>query len=167
MKEIWKSIYENYEVSNFGNLRSIDRQIIHPKSGPQLIKGKTMRPNVGKNNGYYYASLRIGGKTYKKYIHDLVCLAFYRDKPDKSHVDHIDKNRLNNSIENLRYTTILENCRMPGSKHPRSVLTESQVIEIRKRYNYTRGHAKILAKEYGVHDSEIGHIIKRRIWNHI
>lgn len=63
---------------------------------------------VRENNGY----LRF---TVTKHIHRLVAEAFI-EKPDDSKcwVDHIDGNRSNNSVENLRWVTPSENCMAYG-----------------------------------------------------
>lgn len=63
-------------------------------------------------HGYYYVSL--GGKKYK--VHRLVASAFIGDVDGKE-VDHIDTNRKNNSLDNLRIVTRKEN-----ANNPRSIL---------------------------------------------
>lgn len=55
-----------------------------------------------KTNGYR----RISGVI----VHKIIATAFYGDQPSPSHVvDHIDTNRRNNRVENLRWVTRLEN----------------------------------------------------------
>lgn len=53
-----------------------------------------------------------------------------------------------------------------GSKHPGAVLHESQVIDIRKRLDEGE-RIYILATEYNVSSSCIGHIKYRKRWRHI
>ena len=59
---------------------------------------------------YGYATININGKIYKK--HRLIANQWINnDSPDtKNKVDHIDRNKLNNHISNLRWTTNKENC---------------------------------------------------------
>lgn len=56
----------------------------------------------------------INGEQKRKYItvHRLVYLTFIGDIPEGYHVDHLDKNRLNNKLSNLRLLTCYENSNM-------------------------------------------------------
>jgi hypothetical protein len=53
-----------------------------------------------------------------------------------------------------------------GENSGNAKLTESQVIEIRRRRSNGDG-GRVLAREFGVTPSLIGHIVKRRIWKHV
>lgn len=55
----------------------------------------------------------------------------------------------------------------PGESHPRAILKESQVLEIRKRYLPHRITAKMLASEYGVSEREIRSIVYCENWKHL
>jgi hypothetical protein len=100
MEEIWKECGEsklkNYEVSNLGRVKSIDK-----KNGFE----RYLTHNLDKD-GYHKVS--ISGKG-NKFIHHLVAYAFKGDRPENNHIDHIDRNKLNNKVENLRYCTFSEN----------------------------------------------------------
>lgn len=54
-----------------------------------------------------YAQVRINNKAYS--AHRLVAEAFFGKCPENKEVDHIDRNKLNNDIQNLRYVTKSEN----------------------------------------------------------
>lgn len=89
--EMWKKIDDlpGYSVSNKGRVRKDET-------------GQTMV--LGKNNGY----VRI---VVAKHVHRLVAKAFL-DEPENEHrqwVDHIDGNRSNNDVSNLRWVTPSEN----------------------------------------------------------
>lgn len=96
VKEIWKPIkgYENYEVSNLGNVANKIRE-------KQLKKSLT-------TNGYQKVRLYYGGigKTFT--VHSLVVNSFM-DRKNESVVNHIDYDKTNNSLSNLELVTQREN----------------------------------------------------------
>ena len=100
---MWKKInnYENYEISTDGEVRSLDREVKTQK-GSRHYKGKLLKPNIG-TNGYYYVQLSKNSISETKYIHKLVAEAYLTNPDNLSDVDHINKNKLDNSLENLRY----------------------------------------------------------------
>jgi len=54
-----------------------------------------------------------------------------------------------------------------GSNHPRSKLSETDVINIRKNYNNKRDYALKASKKYNVSWHTINYILKRKTWKHI
>lgn len=108
MIESWKDIphYEGfYEVSNFGNVRSVDRWVWNGKK-EFLRKGKTLSL---KPNRYIEIHLCKEGVVKKHYVHRLVLSSFVPPIPDKPYCNHIDKNTYNNHLDNLEWVTALEN----------------------------------------------------------
>ena len=69
---------------------------------------KIMSP-VLNHKGYYTISFRVNGKDKRFLLHRLIATAFIPNPYNKPQIDHIDTNKSNNSIENLRWTTQLEN----------------------------------------------------------
>lgn len=111
MKEIWKSVkkFEGlYEVSNFGNVRSVDRVIVDHNNNRCLhYKGKLLKP-LNNGNGYLIVQLRKNGKRYVKYIHRIVAETFIGKIGDND-INHKDFNRSNNCVTNLEICTRKEN----------------------------------------------------------
>lgn len=111
VKEIWKDIdgFEGrYQVSNFGNIKSVDKYIITRKAYNQRRNGILRKLQVSKNN-YIFISLKKEGKQYNKYIHRLVAQAFIHNPENKCEINHIDCDKSNNHVSNLEWVTSSEN----------------------------------------------------------
>ena len=135
--EIWKPIvgYENiYEVSNYGNVRSLDRFV---KTEKKPRKGKILKPRIdSKGSGYRYTNLSYEGKIVKISVHVLVLEAFVCKRPNKFiHARHKDGDRTNPRLDNLEWGTISENMQdkvkhgtaQRGEKGSRTKLTQEFV----------------------------------------
>jgi hypothetical protein len=87
VNEIWKSVdikdkqKQNYYISNYGRIRNNSR----------LLKLRI------DNNGYFSIN--------NIYVHRIVAIAFIPNPHNYSIVNHIDGNKLNNTINNLEWTT--------------------------------------------------------------
>lgn len=109
--EIWKSIkgFEGlYEISNLGNIRSLDRLVKHSKSGFRKCHGKIIAKRIG-DSGYYFSMLYKDGKYYHVQIHRAVASAFVKNPDSKPQVNHINADKLDNRCENLEWCTASEN----------------------------------------------------------
>ena len=110
--ESWKPIkgYEGYyEVSNFGQVRSITR-IITDSWCVRNFKGKTLKQT--EHNGkqpYYYVTLSKNHISRKELVHRLVANAFIDNPLNKPQVNHIDGDVHNNCVNNLEWVTNAEN----------------------------------------------------------
>ena len=116
--EEWRAVvgWEGmYEVSNRGQVRSLDREV-PTKKGKRFCKGRILKPlkssTATKGKYYYQADLRNGKEGGgKKNIHRLVAQAFVpNDDPvNKQWINHKDGNSLNNNVDNLEWCTPKEN----------------------------------------------------------
>lgn len=111
MSEEWKTIkgYEGlYEVSTLGRVKSLDRYVNCCYGSKQLRKGRLIR-FIHKPNGYLMASLCKSGNRKNFYVHRLVAEAFLEKQEGKDFVNHIDRDRKNNNLNNLEWVNVREN----------------------------------------------------------
>lgn len=110
LNEVWKDVegYENqYQVSNLGNVKSLNRVFID-SIGREVFKlGKILSQNINKKSGY--SSVLFGYKGKRKYIHRLVATAFIENPENKPCINHKNKIRNDNKVKNLEWTTYSEN----------------------------------------------------------
>lgn len=112
MKEIWKDIkgYEGYyQVSNLGNIKSLDiitiqlhhwsQQYVKHKYKGRVLKGSK------NSKGYRIITLHKGNETEKKLVHRLVAEAFIPNPNNYFYINHKDNNPSNNKINNLEWCT--------------------------------------------------------------
>ena len=104
--EEWRTVpdFPNYEVSNFGNVRSKDR-IVSRKGNPANLKGFPLKTKVSR--GYERVTLYSGNRELHKqiFVHRLVALAFIPNPNNYPCINHIDENKLNNHVSNLEWCT--------------------------------------------------------------
>ena len=83
---VWVVIpgHSDYEISNAGEIRYKETDIL-------------VRPTL--NRGYY--RVKIDGERF--YIHQLMMWSFHPDVYSKRYIKHIDGNKLNNCLSNLKY----------------------------------------------------------------
>ena len=121
-KEVYKSVvgYESfYEVSNLGNVRSLDRtHTFNRCKGIVTAKYKgSVRKGVLNNWGYLKVQLRTPGHSKGKYIHIMVAEAFLGHIPKRGLVvHHKDENKRNNRVTNLEVITHSDNVRRAQTK---------------------------------------------------
>ena len=88
----WININDKYRINQSGEVQNI-------RSGRILKKGWKGGDNT-KEGAYH--TVRIQPKR-ADYVHHLVALAFLPNPEGKETVDHIDRNRQNNHVSNLRW----------------------------------------------------------------
>lgn len=114
-KEIWKDIPEFegfYQVSNLGNVKSLDREIITYIGNNSYIrkyKGRILTPRIGDRGGHKVVTLRKPNVRKAPYVHKLVAEIFLGPRPKEKVICHNDGNPNNNAVFNLRYDTIRNN----------------------------------------------------------
>lgn len=159
--EIFKkvTVCDKYSVSNYGRVRND-------------VKGTFLTPRNLK--GYQRVSLWYNGKANDHRIHRLVAQAFLPNPENKPEVNHLNGIRNDNRLCNLEWCTGEENSRhraqtlnqgdtFKGQNNGNSVLTEDDVLEIRKSsLSKTQ-----LSEKYKVSTTQIHRILTRKLWTHI
>ena len=117
--EVWKAIpgYEGiYEVSDQGNVRSLDRYVYRPtllwgQAAMTFCEGRELKPQRDKK-GYLEICLSNGcKKTAKRFkVHRLVAMAFIPNPDSLPMVNHKDEDKHNNRVDNLEWVTPQQNC---------------------------------------------------------
>ena len=173
--------YEGYyQVSSHGKVRSLDRVIKEKTGKTQTIKGRVLKQRINPG-GYYYIGLGKNGIKATFAIHQLVAQAFIPNPDSKPTVNHIDGNKLNNSLANLEWATYSENLshayktglrravsiKAVGTKNYKRKLKPEQVIEIKRLLATGNLTHKEIAIKFGVARSTITEIKSGRRWKHL
>lgn len=178
-KRVIFSIYENNIVDGFTKVKSLENYCINEDGLILNVRTRgVIRPSIGKK-GYLQVCL-TNKNTYS--IHRLAALTFIENKENKTEVNHIDGNKLNNHISNLEWNTTQENLEhkrinnlgktlkaklsATGINNSQAKLDEEDVIFIRTNCE-TIIDIKKFSKELNVSIATIYDIKNRRSWTHI
>lgn len=163
--EQWRPVpgHSGYEVSSHGRVRSYRNRQGHPVAEPRL-----MSPGR-RQDGYRVIKL---GRHHQTGVHILVLTSFVgpRPAPDME-CRHLDGNRANNHLGNLRWGTRSENyddrrghgTTNDGERHGNARLSNAQVKEIRA----STASIRDLASRYSVSPITIGKITSGASWQGI
>lgn len=171
--EAWRPVlgFEgHYEVSNFGNVRSLSRSITRRDGRKRTYFAQSMLAKV--RDGYYLLFLRKQAVSYSRLVHRLVLEAFVGPCPPGMECRHLNGNRLDNRLENLRWGTpeenradqLLHGTRRRGESNAQAKLSDAEVDKIRAAR--AKFSTRVLGAMYGVSSSTISRIQtgKRRGW---
>lgn len=161
---MWKQIENfDYEINSEGVVRR--------------ISSKRIKKSFKRKDGYIGIQLyKAKDKVVNYQLHRLIADAFISNPENKLYVNHKDSNRENNSLDNLEWVTFEENVKHgyelgyatnKGSNNGFSLLTEQQVLEIRKRRVEEKLTYQKLATLYNVSYGCIAGIIQKTNWKHI
>lgn len=151
-----------YEISDLGRVRSL-----HRRNFMGLLSA------TDDSQGYPVICLNRQGKRHAKTIHRAVCRAFHGEpRPLHREVAHLNGDRPDPRARNLKWCSKGENhfhkrlhgTLLRGSSHPRSKLTEEDVIAIRSASN---GDRIAISRRYGVSVHTISDIRAMRRWKHL
>ena len=168
--EIWKIVdgYENYQISNNGRVKSIEREVNYWRGGKRIKKEKILKPDVDKD-GYLVVTLFDKNIKRKRFrIHRLVALAFIPNPENKETVNHEDGNKNNNCISNLTWQSNIENQQHAWKNGlKKGKLTKNQVRVIKDLLKNTTLNNTEISKLFNVDPSVISNIKLNKIWKNV
>ena len=145
--------YENYLIYPDGRVWS--------KKG----KGKFMK-SQDNGNGYFWVCLSKNNKVKYHYIHRLLAIHYIPNPDNKLQVDHINRNRADNRIENLRWVSWSENQQNKNKqKNNSSGITNISYIKRDRDWVYSKTtNGKLYTKRFKTMDEAIAHKLIREIF---
>lgn len=103
---------------------------------------KQMTPQLTED-GYLFVSLKKEGVRKKCFIHRLIALQYIENPDNLPQIDHIDRNKRNNNLDNLRWCS--QHTNRLNRTDLLSLKTEDELLE---RTNKLREYKKLKAREY-------------------
>jgi hypothetical protein len=154
--------FPNYQATTSGDIISYAGR-----------KARVLKARVG-SAGYLSLTLCKDNIKTSRLIHQLIAETFLGPRPKGYVVDHIDRDKLNNKVENLRWVTYSENnrnkdpfespSRFPkGVAHKAAKLSEESVREIYRRA-WALVNQGVLAKAFKVSRTTITQIKHGQVW---
>lgn len=171
--ERWEAVvgYEgSYEVSDQGNVRSIDRT--HYFRGvKRYARGVPLKP-LSHPSGYRRVTLWKNGVYQSAFIHTLVLEAFVGPRPSGHEAAHGNGVKKDNRLENLRWATPSENqadrethgTGRWGKPHVIGHLDAETVRRLRQHYLLAPVSITELAAHFGLPRTTVADVVKRRTW---
>ncbi len=169
------ALRKRYAVSNYGRIVSYCSDDFNDAS---LVKGGALK-------GYKTLPLRPFGRSTTFYVHKLVAQQFIeKSQEDETFVIHLDYNKCNNFVENLRWAnkkdmfehqqgnpSVLEGRKKMKGRKPceGAKLTDTQVMLLKKRISDPRRKTrlKIIARQFGISEIQLHRIKRGENWGHI
>ena len=170
MQEAWVEIHGTggrYSVSNLGNVRANWSDVPQRNLPNRKRIEKTAQLCAWVHTtGYMRVSL---GRGAQRYVHRLVAEAFLPNPESLPQVDHVDGNRTNNRLDNLRWVSARQNSLAGGDRHQwesQRIASAKRRIHDAKKHEYQalldQGHSlRQIAKLFGTSHSAISAVLKR------
>lgn len=176
MKEEWRDItgYEGYyQVSNMGRVRSLTRTFPRSDGSTATYQGRELTPSGGP---YLHVILSKNNVHNIVRIHRLVAETFIPNPDGLQYVDHIDCNKSNNRIDNLRWCSAAQNARYAQENgllagkfnydklpdETKQAMKAPRLVPIVRDDGRTYGSVEEAAKELGVTHGAISHVLTGR-----
>lgn len=167
--EEWRACigFPGYAVSNFGNVRSLDRTITTTHGSQRTCKGQMLKARPTKE-GYLIATLSIGGIHWHKLVHVLVAHAFLGEPPAGAEVHHKNRWRSDNRAANLEYkdSTIHLAEHFTGEANPAAKLSDEKIATMQRLIREGKSQRQI-ARILQVNQSTICRAARGETWKHV
>lgn len=127
--------------------------------------GRRLRTFIHES-GYEMITISNRGRKERYRVHRLVAAKHLGIQRDKA-VDHIDGDKTNNRVENLRYCTLQENLNKyweDGNYHGRIKLNREIAEQMRQEYRSGRKTIKVMAKELAVSYDYACKVVRGEYW---
>jgi hypothetical protein len=154
-----------YSVSEDGILLCWRKQ-----GGGILSEPKVMKPGLS-SRGYRTVCLYRDKIAHTKKVAFVVLLTFVSDRPRNTVISHLDGNRLNDKLSNLKWETQKDNVARKvahgtmnfGERHGRAKLTKQDVINILEKRSLGWTY-RALVKHFNIGQTQIGRIVRKEHW---
>jgi len=177
--EVWRPVvsWEGfYEVSNFGQVRSLERPVACKSGFMRMVKGHTLiQQRYGRGKKWHRVSLWDKQEGTPRPVHQLVLEAFVGPRPEGHVTNHKDGNPDNNHVSNLEWCTVtynnvhaldtgLRNIR--GEDHYAHRFTVADVREMRRLRKEGMGPSAI-ARHFQASLHTVRKIVEYKTWKHV
>ena len=137
-------------------------------------KARRLKTPPNSRHGYCTVCLCRNGRIYNKRVHILVLTAFVGPRPDGMQSRHLDGDKTNNHLSNLKWGSaaqnygdmVLHGTNPQGERHGNAKLTEDDIRKIRER-RANGDILRVLAADFHVHFGTISKICLQKYWNHV
>ena len=147
--------YNFFILKKMTSIENFENYVIFQNSDILNVNsGKYLKPFIDKD-GYKEIILYKNGKQKKFKLHRLLALAYIPNPENKKEIDHINRDRSDNRLENLRWATNLENSQNKGmfknnTSGEKNISKNSIYWEFQKRINNIRIYKCFETKEEAI-----------------
>jgi hypothetical protein len=110
-------------------------------------------------DGYLQFKPYYDGKPHNKYAHRMVWEYYNGEIPEGMQIDHINDDRADNRLENLRLSTNKSNIRRRSYNR----LSMDKCMEVKTQNKEGKSQRQI-AREYNCHPTTIHYCIRKKTW---
>ena len=132
-------------------ITDFDNYLIYPDGKVFNKSNNKFRKLNFATNGYQYVALYKDGKQKNHLLHRLIAIHYIPNTENKPEVDHINRDKTDNRVENLRWATRIENAQNTGKqKNNKSGHKNISFHKASGRWEFsTKTHAQYFRKYFG------------------